>query len=173
MRLQSLSVQRPNHGIWNQLGVMYKGVDFGLAGQYRIDENDPSPAYPKCIEDDRREAWHEHLTAVLRKHPIVIITNGQREKFEAILCGPRPSSWIEASEDQLDISVRELGFKEDGLCEGLLVSMPHFSSHGLSNELLARRAAWIRRHLEGRDRSGSFWRQWFSAPFTEPKHGNP
>ncbi|MFQ9285443.1 MAG: hypothetical protein ACLR3J_06545, partial [Sutterella wadsworthensis] len=60
-----------------------------------------------------------------------------------------------------------------GLCEGLLVSMPHFSSHGLSNELLARRASWIRRHLEGRAGSGSFWKQWFRTPFPEPKNENP
>lgn len=166
-------VQRPNQGIWDQLGVMYKGIDFGLVGQYRIDQNDASPAYPQCIEGDRREAWHKHLTEVLRQHPIVIIANGQRDKFETILCGPKPSSWVEASEDQLDISVRELGFDEPGLCEGLLVSMPHFSSHGLSNELLARRASWIRRHLEGRDGSGSFWQQWFRTPFPEPKNENP
>lgn len=166
-------VQRPNQGIWDQLGVMYKGIDFGSVGQYRIDQNDASLDYPKCIEGDRREAWHEHLKKVLRNHPIVIIANGEREKFETILCGPKPSSWLEASEDKLDISVRELGFDEAGLCEGLLVSMPHFSSHGLSNELLARRASWIRQHLEGRDGSGSFWQQWFSTPFPEPKNENP
>lgn len=83
-------VQRPNQGIWDQLGVMYKGIDFGLAGQYRIDQNDASPAYPKCIEGDRREAWHKHLKKVLRQHPIVIIANGQRDKFETILADPSP-----------------------------------------------------------------------------------
>ena len=158
-------VQRPNHNIWDKLGVMYKGVDFGLVEQYKIDKTDTSLAYPSCIEADRKKAWQNQLEKVLSKHPIVIIANGQRDKFEKILCGPKPSPWVEALEDQLGISVRELGLEGNDLCEGLLISMPHFSSHGLSNELLARRAVWIRRYLEDRERSGSFWQQWFQNPF--------
>ncbi len=154
-------VQMPNHGIWDRLGIMYKGVDFGL-----IRDILGAPKYPEVIKGSRRQAWRERLEKVLKEHPVVIITNGKREEFEDLLCEPEHGQWTEGLEGDPErrIAVREIDFKVPNLHEGLLISMPHFSSRGLSNKVLADRANCIRQHLESREKSGSFWRKWFLSP---------
>lgn len=152
-------VQRPNHNIWDQLGIMYKGVDFGL-----VRDITGAPDYPKDFIEARRNAWRNRLTEVLKKNPVVIIANGKREEFEELLCETKHGQWTEELEGDPErkIAVREIDLaKDENLHEGLLISMPHFSSHGLSNKVLADRANCIRKHLEGREKSGSDWREWF------------
>lgn len=155
-------VQRPNHGIWSRLGIMYKGVDFGL-----IRDIPGAPDYPKVIKDARRKAWRDRLMNVLEEHPVVVIANGKREEFEELLCEPEHGQWTEGLEGDPErrIAVREIGFEGQNLHEGLLISMPHFSSRGLSNKVLADRANCIRQYLEGRGKSGRYWREWFNSPF--------
>ena len=155
-------VQRPNHGIWDRLGIMYKGVDFGL-----IRDIPGLPKYMDVIKAARRKAWRNRLKEVLKEHPVVVIANGKREEFEELLCEPEHGQWTEGLEGDLErrIAVREIGFEDQNLREGLLISMPHFSSQGLSNKVLADRANCIRQHLEGREKSGRYWREWFNSPF--------
>ena len=154
-------VQRPNHGIWDRLGIMYKGVDFG-----RVRDITGAPDYPKDFIEARRNAWRDRLKEVLKEHPVVVIANGKREQFEELLCEPQHGQWTEGLEGDPErrIAVREIGFEEQNLHEGLLISMPHFSSHGLSNKVLADRANCIRKHLECREKSGDYWRKWFLSP---------
>ena len=137
--------------------MIYQGVDFGQFGDYDL------PSYPDFILKMRRDAFRKHFKSELNDHPIVIIANGQLNQFLDVL---RPEDVDKAVSPQIEdltenVQVVSLGFGAKHRYDVTLVAMPHFGSHGLTLEVLEKRARIIRNYLIEHDTEDRYWRHWF------------
>ena len=60
-----------------------------------------------------------------------------------------------------NVQVVSLGFGAKHRYDVMLVAMPHFGSHGLTLEVLEKRARIIRNYLIKHDTEDHYWRDWF------------
>ena len=150
-------VQRPSHQAWRNLGVIYQGVDFGQFGDYDL------PSYPDFILKMRRDAFRKHFENELKHHPIVIIANGQLNQFLEVLRSEDADKAVSPQVEDLteNVQVVSLGFGAKHRYDVTLVAMPHFGSHGLTLEVLEKRARIIRNYLIKHDTEDHYWRDWF------------
>ena len=93
----------------------------------------------------------------------MIIANGQLNQFLEVLRSEDADKAVSPQVEDLteNVQVVSLGFGAKHRYDVTLVAMPHFGSHGLTLEVLEKRARIIRNYLIKQDTEDHYWRDWF------------